>query len=193
MGRLSSDLHGLLFATPLSGENMKSIFTLMTLMALSWGSFAQACPCVDQETLTINQRYHEAGLLVDNAALPRLQSVDLIALVKASIVQHQAKIQELQAMSVNAGIPYRPSDLSQGFTDRGAQEIPVLAALSGSALDDAYITFRSGELQRLLTAFDTYFSLEVETPTMKAWVPGERAIISQEYNQSAALQTALTQ
>jgi hypothetical protein len=170
---------------------MKSVIAFASFVLIGWGSLAQACPCVDQETLTINQRYHEAGLLVDNTALTRLQNTQVIALVNASLVEHQAKIKELSAMSVNAGIPYRPTALSQGFTDRATQEITVLSGLNGSAEDQNYLTFRAGELQRLLTAFDTYFIPQVETPTMKAWTPGERALVSQRFNETNALYSKL--
>jgi len=165
----------------------------MSFALLSLGSFTQAhaCPCADEETLTINQRYHEANLLVDQAVVARLQNPGLITLVKASITLHQSKIAELSAMSINAGIPYKASDISQGFTDRANQDLSVLKNTSGSALDDAYINFRASELQRLLTAFDTYFITAVTTPTMKAWVPGERALVSQNYNQAIQEQAQL--
>jgi len=170
---------------------MKIQMMLLPLLGMVWGSMtqvnAEACPCVDKETLTINLVYHQSDLIVDQVVGPHLQNSEVIALVKDSLVDHDAKIKELNGISINAGIPLKPTDLSQGFVDRAKQALPALSTLSGSALESAYLNFRADELQRLVTAFDTYFIPEVTTPTMKAWVPLERARLWKEYSDTRAL------
>ncbi|MBC7396540.1 MAG: DUF4142 domain-containing protein [Bdellovibrionales bacterium] len=171
---------------------MKSKITLLAILLLSWGSFAQAqghdCPCVDKETLAINQAYHEGALGLDSAVVDRLQNAELIAMVNAASYDHQAKLKELNAISINAGIPFKPSDLSQGFSARASKSAILMKGQSGDDLDHAYLDFRANELQRLLTAFDTYFITDVTTPTMKAWVKPERARLMEQYNAIRTLQ-----
>jgi hypothetical protein len=170
---------------------MKTKISLLSIVLLSWASFAQACPCVDEETLTATLIAHQQSVAVETAVIGRLQNPDLIALVNSTILADQAKIQELQALSVNAGIPYKTGVISQGFQDRATQEIGVLASLTGTALDHAYLNFRAGELQRLLTAYDTYFVLQVETPTLKVWAPKERILVAKSYTATTSLQARL--
>ena len=169
---------------------MKYMLALSSIV-FAWGNLSQACPCVDQETLTANELYHGASISVENAVVARLQYSALINMVKDSIVSDQAKIQELERISVNAGIPHKLTALGQGFTDRAKQEITQLEKLSGSALDVAYITFRAEELQRLLTAFDSYFVIRVTTPTMKAWTPLERKIVARAFDDATVLENIL--
>ena len=163
---------------------MKAL-TFLSLALFSWGTFAQACPCVDKQTLAINKTYHENSIKVGNEVLARLQNPDLITQVTAAIQEDQAKITEIQNISINAGIPYEYTDLSQGFNARAAAEANKLKNIpNGPALDQEYANFRAGELQRLLTAFDTYFVLDVTTPTLKVWVPKERNIVAGNYADS---------
>lgn len=165
---------------------------MMLLGLLSFGTANQTwagnCPCVDKETLTINQVYHQGSYSLATAELSRLQNPELQAMVKASLVEDQSKIKELSDISVNAGIPLKPSDISDGFTNRSAQEVTALSGVTGPDLDRAYISFRANELQRLTTAFDTYFIPEVTTPTMKAWVAVERPRLQVQYNAARALE-----
>src|ERR1700744_3203507 len=116
--------------------------TFLSFVFVSWGSLSQACPCVDKQTLAINQTYHQASLQVEQSVLSRLQNPDLIALVTQSVIDDQAKLKEIDSLSYNYGIPYEYSDLSKGFTDRGTQAVNAMKNTpAGVDLDTQYITY----------------------------------------------------
>ncbi len=164
--------------------NTKALI-LLSLAVFSWGNLSQACPCVDKQTLAINKTFHENAIKVENAVLSRLQNQNLINLVSDSLGEDQAKLIEIQNLSINNGIPYEYTSLSQGFNARTDAELNKLKGIpAGPALDQEYATFRASELQRLLTAFDTYFVLDVTTPALKAWVPQERGVIASNFSES---------
>jgi hypothetical protein len=169
---------------------MKSKLVLLSLVLLPWGTLSQAwgqCPCSDKETLSINEAYNKGALAVTQAVLPRLTNPEVIAFAKLSAVEFQATAQELDKLSIDAGIDRKPNGIEQGFIDRSKQALTSLSKVSGAALDESYMEYASTELLLLLTAFDTYFIPKVTTPAMKAWTAKERPIIFNNLNTAQAL------
>lgn len=169
---------------------MKAKLVLLSLVLFPWGGLSQAwgqCPCSDKETLSINEAYNKGALAVTQAVLPRLTNAEVISFAKISAVDFQVKAQELNQLSIDAGIDRKPNPIEQGFLDRSKQAVSSFARLNGAALDEAYMEYLSTELLLLLTAFDTYFIPKVTTPAMKAWTAKERPIVYNNYNSAKSI------
>ena len=170
---------------------MKSKLVLLSLIAASVVPFttrALGCPCEDKQVIAIVLNTNQAEIAVANSVLPRLSNPGVIAFAKKTIADHNTSNISLNKFSVDFGLPAEQVPLSQVVLTKASSEIQSFNALSGAALDKAYIDSETTDHQIALTGLDTYWVLKVINLDLKAWLINYRISLADHFAQAQALQ-----